>query len=311
MNILKKGNENLNNDMKTIITIEALVAIDAIHRYGTFALAAKSLHKVPSALTYTVKKLEYDLKVSLFNRDKQRATLTQAGEKVLEQGREILKATEQLRKSVQNVQEEWDGELKIARDSIISEQKLFDTLQLFNKTKINADIYLSEEVLGGSLDAIENNRADIVVGLTGDFPKTKLNTFKIGEVQFVFALSKNHPLVKIKDTLTSDDLKNYPTIVVTDTSKWIPPKDSIIVNQTKVIKVHSIMSKLKLQKQGLGIGFLPSHLAHPYILNGDLVVKKCNITKPSENVFIAWHKDYIPSKSFNWFLEKFKKQQWF
>ena len=124
--------------MKTIITIEALVAIDAIHRYGTFALAAKSLHKVPSALTYTVKKLEYDLKVSLFNRDKQRATLTQAGEKVLEQGREILKATEQLRKSVQSVQVEWDGELKIARDSIISEQKLFDTLHLFNKTKINS-----------------------------------------------------------------------------------------------------------------------------------------------------------------------------
>ena len=41
-----------------MISIDALQALDAIDRKGSFAAAATTLHKVPSALTYTIKKLE-------------------------------------------------------------------------------------------------------------------------------------------------------------------------------------------------------------------------------------------------------------
>lgn len=40
------------------ISMDALRALDAIERKGSFAAAAESLYKVPSALTYTIKKLE-------------------------------------------------------------------------------------------------------------------------------------------------------------------------------------------------------------------------------------------------------------
>ena len=48
------------------ITLDALRAIEAIHQQGSFAGAAKVLFKVPSALTYTIAKLESDLNVALF-----------------------------------------------------------------------------------------------------------------------------------------------------------------------------------------------------------------------------------------------------
>ena len=43
------------------LTLDALIVLDAIDRKGSFAAAAEELHRVPSAITYTVQKLEQGL----------------------------------------------------------------------------------------------------------------------------------------------------------------------------------------------------------------------------------------------------------
>ena len=43
------------------LTLDALAVLDAIDRRGSFAAAAEELHRVPSAVTYQVQKLEEDL----------------------------------------------------------------------------------------------------------------------------------------------------------------------------------------------------------------------------------------------------------
>ena len=65
--------------MSIKLSLESLEVLDAIARKGSFAAAAESLFRVPSALTYTVRRLEEDLGVSLFNRSGHRAELTEAG----------------------------------------------------------------------------------------------------------------------------------------------------------------------------------------------------------------------------------------
>ena len=48
------------------LTLEALRVMDAIDRRGSFAAAADELGRVPSALSYTMQKLEEELDVVLF-----------------------------------------------------------------------------------------------------------------------------------------------------------------------------------------------------------------------------------------------------
>jgi hypothetical protein len=57
----------------TKLSLDALLVLDAIARKGSFAAAAEELHRVPSAITYTVQKLEQDLDVQLFDRSGHRA----------------------------------------------------------------------------------------------------------------------------------------------------------------------------------------------------------------------------------------------
>ena len=61
------------------LTLESIEVLDAIARRGSFAQAALELGRVPSALTYTVRRLEEDLDVLLFDRRGHRAKLTPAG----------------------------------------------------------------------------------------------------------------------------------------------------------------------------------------------------------------------------------------
>ncbi|MGY5749342.1 LysR family transcriptional regulator [Vibrio antiquarius] len=295
--------------MYNAITIDALIALDAINKKGSFAAAAESLYKVPSALTYTIKKLEEDIGVALFDRSKQRAVLTPAGKLMLEHGREILLATDRLLDSVQQLDSGWESEVRIARDSVIPQSPMFSLLKEFNKLEQNVNVSLSVEVLGGGWDALHSRRADIVIGATGELPKGLYETHRIGSLSFVFAVSKDHPLASGTDIIRAETLTEYTAIVASDTSQLLPVRDSGLFNSKQIIRVNSMNSKLEAQIQGLGIGFLPRHMAQPYLDSGQLVEKKCSIPRPSQDLFIAWNTE-SDGKACLWFIEQLKNTVW-
>ena len=106
--------------MAVKLSLEALETLDAISRKGSFSAAAESLFKVPSALTYTVRKLEEDLGVNLFNRSGHRAELTEAGAELLREGRNLLNAAAELECRVKRVASGVETELSIAISDLFS-----------------------------------------------------------------------------------------------------------------------------------------------------------------------------------------------
>ena len=78
------------------ITLDLLHMLDAIDRHGSFSAAATALHRVPSALSHAIAKLEDELDARLFLREGRRATLTPAGRTLLDDGRHLLRAASEL-----------------------------------------------------------------------------------------------------------------------------------------------------------------------------------------------------------------------
>ena len=79
------------------MTLDQLVALDAIIATGTFRAAADRLHKAQSAVSHQIRKLEAELNFDLFSRDEYRPRLTPEGEvffretaRVLEQVRRLM-----------------------------------------------------------------------------------------------------------------------------------------------------------------------------------------------------------------------------
>ncbi len=295
--------------MAYAVTLEALRVLEAIHQLGSFAAAADALFKVPSALTYTVKKLEEDLGVALFDRSRQKAVLTPAGHLVLEQGQAILEAAIRLEDSIKQFESGWEPKLRIARDTVLLESPLMTVVGDFLSQNRPVEITLSEEAVGGGWDALQDGRADLVIGVTGELPKGKVHTQALGAIDFVFAIAPTHPLALVEGAITAVQLRQYPAIVVADSSKNLPARNIGIFESRQVLRVDTMRSKIQAQCLGLGVGYLPKHRIVDELKSGRLVVRQCEFPRPNLIAYLAWRKD-SPSRGLSWFVEQLIKQDW-
>jgi DNA-binding transcriptional LysR family regulator len=97
-------------------TLDQLLVLDAILRTGSFAAAARSLHRVPSAVSHAVARLEESLGIAVFDRSGHRAVLTDAGHRILEAGREVLAAARRLDVMADGLQAGWEPTLQVVVD---------------------------------------------------------------------------------------------------------------------------------------------------------------------------------------------------
>src|SRR5690606_35474785 len=115
------------------ITLDALRTLDAIERRQSFAAAADELFRVPSAVSYTISKLEQDLGIELFDRSRRKAVLTPVGRLVLEQGRKILRASDELTALARQAAAGWETELRICLDSLLNTDPVYRLIEAFHQ----------------------------------------------------------------------------------------------------------------------------------------------------------------------------------
>ena len=297
-----------------IISIEALSALDAIDRKGSFAAAAHELHRVPSALSYTVQKLEEDLDVLLFDRRGHRAKLTAAGRELLNEGRHILRATGELEAHVKRVATGWEAELRIAYDDVIPARAILDFAQAFHEQRCSTRLRINAEVFGGGWDALASGRADLAIGASGDGPAGGgYATHLLGEVEFVFAVAPAHPLAAVSRPLTAEDILAHRAIVVADTSRNLPPRTAGLLTGQPTLTVHSMAAKLEAQVMGLGVGHLPRAVAERESKAGRLVIKPTTETRPAATLYAAWRnsRTHRPGKALKWWVAQVGTTGWF
>jgi DNA-binding transcriptional LysR family regulator len=296
--------------MSLKLSIEALEVIDAIARKGSFAAAAESLFRVPSALTYTVRKLEDDLGVKLFDRSGHRATLTEAGAELLKEGRNLLEATQTLECRVKRIATGIETDISIAISDLFSTHAIFAVLHEFYAQNFGTRVKLTREVFGGSWDALLSGRADISIGAPGEAPSGGgFSTHLLGHLEFVFAVAPHHPLATMPEPLSQADIVQYRAVAAADSSRNLPPRTSGILSGQDVLTVPDMQSKLAAQMAGLGVGYLPANMAKQAVQQNLLVIKEVLETKPLGPTFLAWHshsKNHM-GKSQQWLLKRLEK----
>src|SRR5919199_2687567 len=116
------------------LTLDALLVLDAIDRAGSFALGAEQLFRVPSAVSYTVHKLEQDLGIKIFDRSGHRAKLTSAGAQLLKDGRMLLRLAEEVERKVKQVSAGWEARIAIAVGDVVPRGAVYPLLSAFYET---------------------------------------------------------------------------------------------------------------------------------------------------------------------------------
>ncbi len=293
--------------MTSPITLDALKVLDAIERKKSFAAAADELFRVPSAISYTINKLEEDLDIALFDRSKRKAEFTSVGKMMVEQGRLILKATDELTNMAKQSASGWEVELRICIDSILLFEPIYALIGQFQIEQPWINIRVTEEMFGGTWDALNAGSCDLIIGATGEPYGNDFFTYNIGNVGFVFAVARDHPLCKKEQPLSKKMIKEYPSVVVADSSRHQAARSAGLLDGQSRLTVPSIEKKIEAHLLGLGVGYLPIHRIQQELKSAQLVTLA--LEKPedrSHDLCMAWRKDN-QGKALTWFVKNIQK----
>jgi DNA-binding transcriptional LysR family regulator len=302
------------------LSLDALQVLDAIARKGSFAAAAEELHRVPSAVTYTVQQLEQDLDVLLFDRSKHRASLTPAGHELLTEGRHLLRAASDLECRIQQVARGWETELRIALDTILNTDALLPLVAEFYASHAprggardndgsSTRIRISEEVLGGNWDALLAGRADLVIGASGDMPAGGgFATLPLASIPFVFVAAPNHPIVKAPLPLSEASILQHRSVSVADTSRNLPPRTTGLITGQDVFTVPTMRAKVAAHIAGLGVGYLPKFIADAEAKHKRLRILPTAVEKPHAELCIVWRANRT-GKALRWFAKRLGEKE--
>ncbi len=298
-----------------MISLDALVALDTIARKGSFAAAAQALGKVPSALSYQIRKLEEELDALLFDRRKRRLQLTPSGEVLLSQGRVLLESVENLQAMVRESASGWEQGLRITCDSALPIVRLHPLIRDFDRQQAPTRLVLQQETLSGSWESLLDERCDLLIGAIDDAPAQvhasgQISVRPLGAMDFAFCVAPSHPLASLAPNkpLEPDQLRPHRVVAVADSARHISPRSFGLLAGQPVLTVATMQHKLEAQVGGLGIGYLPRYLAASALRSGALIERRIAEPRPAPGMVYAWRRTR-PGKALAWWLSRLQVAQ--
>ena len=113
------------------LTLDQIRVFLSIVDEGSFPKAAKLLGRAQSAITYSIRKLEADVGVPLFDRSAYRSVLTPAGHALLTRVRRIAEEAGEFREQARGLASGLEPELTIVLDALYPMPEVFEALRAF------------------------------------------------------------------------------------------------------------------------------------------------------------------------------------
>ncbi|WP_313689169.1 DNA-binding transcriptional activator PunR [Pantoea sp.] len=280
----------------------ALEVVDAVARSGSFSAAAQELHRVPSAISYTVRQLETWLAVPLFERQHREVVLTAAGEHFVREGRSVIKKMLATRRQCQQLANGWRGQLSIAVDCIVKPQRTRQLVKDFYRHFPDMELIISYEVFNGVWDALADGRVDVAIGATQAIPVGGRFAFQdMGALNWRCVVSPGHPLTK-STQLDEETLRTWPSLVLEDTSRALPRRMTWTLDNQRRLVVPEWETGMDCLRAGLCVGMVPGHLARPLLDSGELTELTLPAPFPESPCCVSWSEQRA-SPALSWLLD--------
>ncbi|MCK1967810.1 LysR family transcriptional regulator [Franconibacter sp. IITDAS19] len=281
----------------------SLEVVDAVARSGSFSAAAQELHRVPSAVSYTVRQLEEWLAVPLFERRHRDVVLTPAGAWFLKEGRSVIKKMMITRQQCQQIANGWRGQLSIAVDNIVRPERTRQLVLDFYRHFNDVELKISQEVFNGVWDALADERVEVAIGATQAIPVGGRYAFRdMGMLSWHCVVASQHPLAQQSAPLSDDQLREWPSLVLEDTSRSLPKRITWLLDNQRRVIVPDWPSAADCLSAGLCVGMVPSHFARPWLKRGEWRALMLENPFPDAACCLTWRQNDA-SPALQWLLD--------
>jgi LysR family glycine cleavage system transcriptional activator len=253
--------------LRRLPPLNALKAFEAAARHESFTRAAEELCVTQGAVSHQVKALEVELGLKLFNRERQRLVITEAGRAYLAVLRDafdrIAVGTERL------IQRQSSGVLTVSTSPDFAAKWLVNRLGRFAEAHPDIDLRIS-----ATLHHVDFTREDVDLAVRhGDGNWPGLDVARLSSEQLFAVCSPKLLSGRNRLTKPSDVLK-YPLLHLDDRKAWSTWLDAAGVENTELSQgpvLNRASMVIDAAVDGQGVALARTTLAAWDLINGRLV----------------------------------------
>lgn len=254
---------------------------------SSFSKAAQQLGMTKSAVSKQVQALEDSLKVRLLNRTTRTVRLTDEGELLYQQARQIVDAANEAERQVKNLNEQPSGSLKINAPQSFGMLHLAPALADFAKQY--PEIQLEVDFTDKFINVLEEG-VDVTIRIAS-LTDSSLIARKLARAQIVFVASPNyladHGMPGHPDQLINHRFLEYSYIDRPREVRYRAPDGEMgVTTINSAMRANNAFVLREAAIKGVAMGVFPSFLVSDAIKRGELVQVLHGYTiEPERNIY--------------------------
>ena len=295
-----------------MVNLELYRVFYTVAKCGSLTKAAEELYISQPAVSQSIKQLENQLGVSLFNRTHRGMELSAQGGKVIfEEVEQALRLFGVIEDRIEQMKTSSTGVIRIGASDTIFEYFLADKIVEFHERFPAVKIELIAGFSPDTLEQLKTDRCDVAfvnlpISIDSDL-RLHGNCMLLNDV-FV----AGEKFSDLKDcVLKISDLKNYPLIMMdpdTVARRALDHfTDSLGVKLNSAIEVGSWDLMKRLVQKGMGIGIIPREYVARDLSDGTLLEIKTEPTLPVRSIGMLLKKEKSISYPLHCFIDSFAK----
>ena len=286
------------------LDLDSVRVLNTIVEQGSFAAAAKVLHRAQSAVSYQVRKLENNLNLTILDRSEYRAVLTPEGKAILSEGKRLLAQAEHIEQLAVQLGQEWEPSFEVVIDGILEISPIMAVIKSLISEEVPTKLSLTMEYLGGVQHRFEQNQADLM--LVKEYQaSTQLLAQPLSEVECLLCVSQQHPLAKLKK-VDLNTLQRHIELSVHDSSNQeLYSVEHMHFGGERMFYLSDFKSKKQAVLQGIGFGWMPHYLVEKELASEQLVeVNYQHGSRFSFTPHLVWRAEKQLGKTGQKFMDK-------
>src|SRR3990172_746737 len=281
------------------MTLTELRYIVAVARERHFGRAAQKCFVSQPTLSVAIKKIEDELGVILFERNRNEVTVTPTGARIVEQAQRVLEETAAIRQIATQGKDQLATPLRVGAIYTVGPYLLPQLIPILHKRAPTRPLLLQENFTARLAELLKHGALDVII-LSLPFADTGIATQALYDEPFRVVLPAAHAWSK-KAKIPAGQLCNETLLLlgagncfrdqVLQTCPRLNRPDTSNLQQT--LEGSSLETIRQMVASGAGITVLPSTAADAKAAAGPLIaVRPFTAPQPSRRIALAWRSSF-------------------
>src|SRR3954471_724202 len=277
------------------MTLTELKYVVALAQERHFGRAAQKCFVTHPTLSLALAKLEDELGVKLFERNKSEVLVTSRGQAIVEQARRVLDEVSKIPHLARGGQDELTGPLRIGAIPTIGPYLLPDLIPILRKSAPQMHLVIEENLTGQLAPMLRDGELDVVI-IALPFALPGVKTEVVYEEPFSVVVPEDHPWAERKSVKPSE-LAEQNLLVLNNGHCFREQVLEACPGQSNTAmpegRAGSSLETIRaMVASGLGVSVLPASALTARYASKMLRAVPFNAPVPSRKVALAWRTSF-------------------